>query len=334
MQQHLIKTNIITGFLGVGKTTAIQHLLATKPEHENWVILVNEFGEIGLDYDFFKQQNLANEQLTIKQVAGGCMCCAQGPTTQVVLNQIIRQLKPDRLLIEPSGLGHPEEVLDTLMSPQYRNWLDCRSTLTLVDPRYFSDSRYTEHEIFQQQCQIADVIVANKQDLHTKNDIDAMRFYLVEKGLQDTPVFFSERGQLTAEWLDAPASFFKDVEPQKNASNIVFTPATTNTKPVITLNHNEHHQSSWHSIGVRYEQPVQFDKTKLIQWCQQLDVSRIKLVANCKGKSSLMINAVAGELDSTDWDYQLEYSQIELIDDKPILQAEIEQQLERCFFKN
>lgn len=68
-----VPTNIITGFLGVGKTTAILHLLATKPAHEKWAVLVNEFGEIGIDGAIMSEQGAM-----IKEVPGGCLCCTAG----------------------------------------------------------------------------------------------------------------------------------------------------------------------------------------------------------------------------------------------------------------
>lgn len=65
-----VPTNILTGFLGVGKTTTILNLLKNKPENENWAVLVNEFGEIGIDGALMTDQGAL-----IKEVPGGCMCC-------------------------------------------------------------------------------------------------------------------------------------------------------------------------------------------------------------------------------------------------------------------
>lgn len=99
----MTKTNLITGFLGSGKTTSILHLLANKDPAEKWAVLVNEFGEVGIDGAL-----LADSGAMIKEIPGGCMCCVNGLPMQVGLNTLLRQGKPDRLLIEPTGLGHPE----------------------------------------------------------------------------------------------------------------------------------------------------------------------------------------------------------------------------------
>ena len=106
-----VPTNIITGFLGTGKTSTILQLLKSKPEHERWAILVNEFGEIGVDGSLFWGKHQEDSGVYIREVPGGCMCCASGFPVQVALNQLLTRAKPDRLLIEPTGLGHPVALL-------------------------------------------------------------------------------------------------------------------------------------------------------------------------------------------------------------------------------
>ena len=84
----LVPTNLISGFLGVGKTTAIRHLLANKPANERWAVLVNEFGEIGID-----GATLASDDgVDIREVAGGCVCCTSGPMLRVALTRLLRQI--------------------------------------------------------------------------------------------------------------------------------------------------------------------------------------------------------------------------------------------------
>ena len=120
---HAVPTNVITGFLGVGKTSAILHLLNQKPSHERWAILVNEFGEIGVDGSLLEGQSSSQEGIFIREVPGGCMCCASGLPMQIALNQLLARARPDRLIIEPTGLGHPKEVLQVLSSEYYKDIL-------------------------------------------------------------------------------------------------------------------------------------------------------------------------------------------------------------------
>lgn len=173
-----IPTNVITGFLGVGKTTAIRHLLNHKPANERWAVLVNEFGEVGIDGSLFEGGDNSEQQVFISEVPGGCMCCAAGLPMQMALNMLLKRARPDRLLIEPTGLGHPKEVMDVLMAEHYRKVLTINSTVTLVDARKLRESRYTDNDTFNQQLDIADVIVANKADLYETQDLLHMIKYL------------------------------------------------------------------------------------------------------------------------------------------------------------
>jgi len=164
-----IPTNLITGFLGSGKTTTILSLLQRKPPDEHWAVLVNEFGQVGIDGALLRSQGA-----TIREVAGGCLCCVAGVPMQVGLNALIGRVRPDRLLIEPTGLGHPAQVLSLLESDQYRDVLDLRATICVLDPRKLADSRYLNHASFQDQANPADVILANKADCC--DDADRQRF--------------------------------------------------------------------------------------------------------------------------------------------------------------
>lgn len=197
-----VPTNIITGFLGVGKTSAILNLLEKKPQNERWAVLVNEFGEIGVDGSFFQGQQDEKNTLFVREVPGGCMCCAAGLPMQIALNQLLSEARPDRLLIEPTGLGHPKEVLEVLSSNYYRELLDLQKTFTLVDARKLSDSKYALHETFIQQIAIADTVVGNKVDLYSEKDTELLYAYAEDKAQPDTPIMTTEQGLIDLELLN------------------------------------------------------------------------------------------------------------------------------------
>ncbi|WP_096085118.1 CobW family GTP-binding protein [Agaribacterium haliotis] len=203
---HAVPTNIITGFLGVGKTSAILHLLKNKAADERWAVLVNEFGEIGVDGSLFAGQHPESEEVFIREVPGGCMCCAAGLPMQIALNQLLSRAKPDRLLIEPTGLGHPKEVLEVLSSEHYRDVLSLQKILTLVDARKLADARYREHSTFQQQIAIADVLVANKQDLYSGNEQLLLEDYARQYARPEVALVFSQNGQFAPQLLDGATS--------------------------------------------------------------------------------------------------------------------------------
>jgi len=195
-----IPTNIITGFLGVGKTTAITHLLKTKPSNECWAILVNEFGEVGIDGTMFKTEKQQKQDVFISEVPGGCMCCAAGLPMQIALNMLLKKARPDRLLIEPTGLGHPKEVMQVLSAAHYRDVLALNSTITLVDARKLTDTRYTNHDTFNQQLEIADVVVANKNDLYRAKDLLKLVHFLGNPS-RVKPIFPVSHGKIELSWL-------------------------------------------------------------------------------------------------------------------------------------
>ena len=130
-----IPVNLITGFLGVGKTTALMRLLAAKPADEYWAVVVNEFGEVGIDGATL---STAGEGLQVAEVPGGCVCCTTSPMLRTALNQLVKARRPDRLLIEPSGLGHPAGIVDLLRDPFMAKTFEVRAVLTLLDPRHRS----------------------------------------------------------------------------------------------------------------------------------------------------------------------------------------------------
>jgi len=185
------------GFLGVGKTSAILNLLEQKPEHEKWAILVNEFGMVGIDGAIY-----ASQGIQVKEVAGGCMCCAAGVPLQVAVNNLLKEFRPDRLLIETTGLGHPKRVLDTLRGEYFNKSLLLKASICLVDPENLKDIRYTLHETFIDQIVLSDILIANKTDL-----ADAQSLSLFDRLVKDSKpkkllAAKTRFGKLDINWLD------------------------------------------------------------------------------------------------------------------------------------
>ena len=205
-----VPTNIITGALGVGKTTLIQSLLEHKPANERWAVLVNEFGEIGVDGALLSDPE--NKDVFIKEVPGGCMCCTSGLPMQIALNLLLAKARPHRLLIEPTGLGHPKEVLETLTAEHYQDVLNVGATLTLIDVRKLADKRWRAHHTFQEQLQIADHVVATKFDLYGEILMPKLHQYLKELDITDIPVTTAENGQIDTSILLAPSKYIQATE--------------------------------------------------------------------------------------------------------------------------
>ena len=270
-----VPTNIITGFLGVGKTSTILQLLKNKPEGERWAVLVNEFGEVGVDGSLMEGQGSQDGGVFIREVPGGCMCCAAGLPMQIALNQLLMNAMPDRLLIEPTGLGHPKEILQVLSTKHYQEVLSLQKTLTLVDARNLSDERYTSHETFNQQIAIADTVVGNKSDLYSAQDEISLAEYVKQQGMPNTKVLLATHGEIpltalegkTASPLKAPHHHHHHDE--KPLLSDMPLPDSGFLKAV---NEGE----GFKSIGWRFAEEKVFDYSKLVDFLNTVQAERVK----------------------------------------------------------
>lgn len=326
----LIPTNIITGFLGVGKTTAITHLLKNKPADEIWSVLVNEFGEIGIDGAMLKSVNAH-----VREVPGGCICCVAGLPMKMALNMMIVKTKPDRIIIEPTGLGHPEEIINTLLGEYYDTVLDLRATITLIDPRKLSDSRYTENANFQDQIAVADVLVANKTDVSSTEDKQAFDALLASFSPPKQASFWVEQGQLEAAWLDLPRAAHSVKNPQHHKNNRL-SPQRELYNAAVRLpegerfTRRENSANGFYSCGWLFQPEIQFNFNQLFGWLSGADFLRVKAVMNTT-EGVYMFNAENGVLSVNEIPVQsaadILDSRIEVIDDKTIAADESEQLL-------
>ncbi len=191
----MIPVTVITGFLGSGKTTAILDLLARRPVGERWAVLVNEFGAVGID-----GPTMANEGFAVREIAGGCVCCSAGPQLRVGLVRLIREVQPDRILIEPTGLAHPASILDMLRSPGLG--VDPKATITLVDPRRIGDPRVEASDTWRDQWAVADVLVANFGDVASETSLQTFRAAAKAQWPPKKVVAEVSQGKLDLAWLD------------------------------------------------------------------------------------------------------------------------------------
>ena len=199
--RSLTPVNIICGHLGAGKTTVLNHLLRKRPKNEYWAVLVNEYGLVGIDAALVEGalDTKAQPGVKIQEVAGGCICCSAGFMFQVSLVKLL-QKKPDRLLIEPTGLAALSGILDTLSRDGIKESVDVRSVLCLLDPRHFQTS--IKVPTTWDQVEAADVLIASKADLAPPEKLE--EFYLWAHGLfpPRSHVGKAIKGELSVDLLD------------------------------------------------------------------------------------------------------------------------------------
>lgn len=268
----MTRVNLITGFLGSGKTTTLRHLLSCKPENEQWAVLVNEFGEIGIDGAL-----LAETGAILKEIPGGCMCCVNGLPMQVGLNMLLKQAKPDRLLIEPTGLGHPKQILNMLSATVYQPWIDLRATLCLLDPRQLADQRVVENENFRDQLAAADIIVANKQDRWEEADRERLNQW---QQLLTAPrqLVATSHGKIDAALLDQPRTNLQALPSpshhhhRKAPSGLAALKLGDNARWRRALNQGQ----GYYAAGWIFDSDTVFDTIGLLEWARLASVSRVK----------------------------------------------------------
>jgi G3E family GTPase len=268
----MIQVNLITGFLGSGKTTTLLHLLAHKPANENWAVLVNEFGEIGIDGAL-----LAESGAVLKEIPGGCMCCVNGLPMQVGLNMLLRQHPLDRLLIEPTGLGHPKQILDMLSAEAYQPWLTLQASLTLIDPRQLSDTRIRENENFRDQLAAADIIIANKQDRWQEADRQALeQWHAAQPG--DRQLICTEYGRIDPALLAQPRRNLR-VLPQgelhhqhQRDSGLAALRVDRHVPWRRALNQGQ----GYYACGWAFDSDTVFDTVGILEWARLAPVERVK----------------------------------------------------------
>lgn len=326
-----IPTNIITGFLGVGKTTAIEYLLRHKPTNEKWAILVNEFGEVGIDASLVSGNYSEQSGVYLREVPGGCMCCASGLPMQIALNMLLVTAKPDRLLIEPTGLGHPREVLAVLSGQYYRDVLDLRATITLIDARKLSDSRYIEHPTFIQQLEIADVLVANKADLYQAEDHDTLlALHNNHPLLSQVPLHTVEHGKLHCSWLQGECAHrqTESAIEEQPVANAFITTSFAPQLPECGYLRIDNHGQGFNSSGWLFDADFIFDQGALYSLLAGVEAVRLKGVFITTG-GVIGYNKVDNVLTQVSLDDAMD-SRIELISTDTQILHELENALLEC----
>ncbi len=276
--QKKIVINIIMGFLGVGKTTAILDLLQQKPNDEKWAVLVNEFGEVGIDGAILS----AESGMVISEVPGGCLCCVSGIPFQVALSNLIAQQQPDRILIEPTGLGHPKNLIRSLSSKEYQQHSELKASICLLDPRQLKDPRYLQHETFNDQCYLADVLVANKIDLCDEEDKRLFEQFAASITPEKSALGWVKNAQLDLAWLDIArneARSSKGAHPHSHQHN---NDGSIEAMQPVSLAAGQNYQSfenegmGYYSLGWLLGDNQVFNYQALSQWLMTLEVERVK----------------------------------------------------------
>lgn len=314
-----IPTHVIAGPLGAGKTSLIRQLMAQRPAGERWAVLINEFGQIGLDAALLTRDA---DGIALGEVAGGCLCCVNGAPFQIGLGRLLRKARPDRLFIEPSGLGHPAQLLKQLNEAPWQGVLAVQPCVLVLDAQALGASKPLP-DAQQETLSSAGLLLLNKAE-----SLDEPTRERITRQLPSVRLIWTQQAMLPLSELpglavQAQAGVDKLIVPQGLAQ----MPAIW-SDPALPICLSQAQEGGW-SIGWRWHPSQVFDVSGITQWLKSLNWRRAKLVIHSPDgwqSANALDNAGLSWLPS-EWRKD---SRIELIFDEPQAVDELQAALARC----
>ena len=206
----MVKINVISGFLGAGKTTLIRKLLTGRLRNEKVVLLENEYGEIGIDGGFMKDVGI-----TVTELNAGCICCTLAGDFQGAIDQLIDTYHPDRILVEPTGVGKLSEILAAVEKAKERHPdIEVGGSATVVDAGKCRIYMKNFGEFFIDQVKSASTVIFSRTQLLSADRVEKSRQLIAET--------HPEARIVTTPWDDMEPDFMLDVI--ENGKPIYFAP--------------------------------------------------------------------------------------------------------------
>ena len=183
----MTKIDIISGFLGAGKTTFIKKLLQEAISGEQLVLIENEFGEIGIDGGFLKDSGIE-----IREMNSGCICCSLVGDFGKSLSEVLTKYKPDRIIIEPSGVGKLSDVMKAVIDVSADMDVALNSAVTIVDAAKCKMYMKNFGEFFNNQIENAGTVVLSRTDItdtaKIQKDVEMIREKNPKAAIVTTPL--------------------------------------------------------------------------------------------------------------------------------------------------
>ena len=301
-----LPVTVITGFLGSGKTTLVRHLMQN-PQGKRLAVVVNEFGDIGVDGDILKSCAIPDcPAENIMELANGCICCTVAddfiPTIEALM---ALEPRPDHILIETSGLALPKPLLKAFDWPDIRSKITVDGVIALADAEAVAAGRFAPNieavdaqrladdsidhetplsEVFEDQISCADIILLTKPDLAGPEGVAKAREIISNKAPRALPVVQVTEGAIDVRivlGLEAAAEDDMDARPSHHDG------------------HDDHEHDDFESIII--ELPEQSDPLDLVanikHLASELNILRVKGYAAVRGKHMrLLVQAVGARV--------------------------------------
>ena len=223
----MVKINVISGFLGAGKTTLIKKLLTGSLRSEKVVLLENEYGEIGIDGGFMKDAGI-----TVTELNAGCICCTLAGDFQAAVDQLIDTYHPDRILVEPTGVGKLSEILSAVEKAKTRHPdIEIDGSATVVDAGKCRMYMKNFGEFFLDQVKSASTVIFSRTQLLDTDRVEKSR-QLIAEAHPDARI-------ITTPWDDMEPDFILDVI--ENGKPLYFAPLEDDDDDDDEDEHEHHH---------------------------------------------------------------------------------------------
>jgi cobalamin biosynthesis protein CobW len=313
---YKIPVTVITGFLGAGKTTLLRHLLQNN-QGKRIAILVNEFGEVGIDGELLRscqvcdEENDFNDQ-NIIELTNGCLCCTVQeefyPTMQKLLS---RKDSLDAIVIETSGLALPKPLVQAFKWQEIRNHATVDGVITVVDAYALSEGKLVgdlealqaqrqddpnlDHEtpleeLFEDQLGCADLVLLTKTDLIDENELVSVKNWLKQELSENVKLIPCHQGQINPEILLGFNAAVEDDLDNRHSHH----------------DHEEEHEHDDHINSLQLVIEKAIDPEDLINYLrslvQELEIYRIKGFVNVPNKPMRMVLQGVGDRFDTFFD--------------------------------
>ena len=228
----MIKINVISGFLGAGKTTLIRKLLTGKLRSEKVVLLENEYGDIGVDGAFMKDVGI-----TVTELNAGCICCTLAGDFQAAIDQLIDTYHPDRILVEPTGVGKLSEILSAIEKAKQRHSdIDVGGSATVVDAGKCRMYAKNFGEFFIDQVKSASTVIFSRTQLLSSDR--------VEKSMALIKEMHPDARIITTPWDEMTPDFMLEVI--ENGKPLEFAPLEDEDEDEHHHDHGHEHEEHEH----------------------------------------------------------------------------------------
>lgn len=312
---HKIPVTVITGFLGAGKTTLVRHLLQNN-QKRRIAVLVNEFGEIGIDGELLRDCQICEEDNNpidnIVELTNGCLCCTVQEEFYPTMQQLLeRRDSIDCMLIETSGLALPKPLVQAFRWPEIRNHATVDGVVTVVDCQALANGTLVgdlealeaqrqadpnlEHEtpieeLFEDQLACADLVLLTKTDLVEETKLVQIKTWLSQELRPEVKVIACHQGNINSDIL---LGFNAAVE-----DNLASRPSHHDAEE------DHEHDDDIHSIQITLEQA--YDPKNLIDTLKKIvkttEIYRIKGFVNVTNKPMRLVLQGVGDRFDTFYD--------------------------------